>query len=885
MMDYSTREDGDGDGNSVPVHSNGKDENVHDSGLHGLDDDHNNNNNNNNNNNKQGVSTQTGEEAGCESIPSADSHPENPVNMDPNAIEMTISAAPLISGITSQDIHEDEELAMMSKLGDYAGDIDHTYGKENIHDTENVFGVSADDYHDCGDGIGRTVNEADYEPSKMASLTDSSESLPPPPPPAPRPYSESADLDSEKPKRTPSVFESIVRAFSPLRNQSVTGTGTGAGTGAGGGAAGNHTSEGRSSAPSKRPEGEAQSAIRELGGYENRDLKTQQDVQVQRDAASGKDKGVVKLARCKNCGESISRDIEEIEKHMETCVGYLMRSASIAAPGERTASLPVSLITSTSIGGLPRRPDLATASTRIIYRTSRSPNKRFRPREVCALQDAFRDSDGTYYSYEVSLRHCDVRGMPGYVTADVLLLMHVAKPIKGSKSTCEITIISQVDTRAKGGMLMSLVQNEGKKKVGAMNRADLVRELETSGNLQDILKREKREDEEGQIVSLDDFELLAVLGRGGFGKVMQVKHKTTGKVYAMKILKKMELRRRKQVERTQTERSILAAVKHPFIVCLHYAFQNPQKLYMVMDFVQGGDFFTLMRKFRRLPEDWVRLYIAEIAMALQHLHDMDIVYRDLKPENILLCGDGHLKLTDFGLSRYFEMRPPAAEDIVGDKNPLTRSFCGTEQYMSPEMLLQQGHNFRMDWWCVGLLMHEMLSARHPFHGPSHYDTLRNMVTKQPVIDTKLSSTAASCVRALLIKNPRARMCSSAGTKELKYHPFFAVLNWDDVLHLKVKMPYAPEITGDTDISSFETTFTRELPVDSVVKESEANRSKKATNSGFMGMLFGSRPQVPNPQDDEDQFKGFAFAKEPKDMECLNGDAVDTTNTSEVSTQE
>jgi serine/threonine protein kinase len=307
------------------------------------------------------------------------------------------------------------------------------------------------------------------------------------------------------------------------------------------------------------------------------------------------------------------------------------------------------------------------------------------------------------------------------------MLLHVARPI--SPTVSEITIISQVDTRAaasNGQWLLSLIADEP---LAAPGTEDLVRELKASGNLQDILLKKEEEQTPEEKCNLNDFELLAVLGRGGFGKVMQVRHKTTNKVYAMKVLKKSELRRRRQVERTQTERTILAAVRHPFIVCLHYAFQNQHKLYMVMDFVQGGDFFTLMRKHKRLPEDWVRIYVGEIALALQHLHDMDVVYRDLKPENILLDGNGHLKLTDFGLSRFFETRPPAPEDMIGEDNDIvTRSFCGTEQYMSPEMLLQQGHNFRMDWWCLGLLMHEMISSVGPLIIQFHLQTLTFSLT-------------------------------------------------------------------------------------------------------------------------------------------------------------
>jgi tRNA A-37 threonylcarbamoyl transferase component Bud32 len=471
-----------------------------------------------------------------------------------------------------------------------------------------------------------------------------------------------------------------------------------------------------------------------------------------------------KTARCKSCGLMISRDIAAIEAHMEECLGSSSRGRmSSMAFEENSLHSYKYLQKNANVDS-----NLAATGTRVIYRTARKPNsKAHAPREVCALQDSFIDEDGTCYMYEVSVRHCDIRGIAGYVTADVMLLMYVAKPI--SANAAAITIISQVDTRGKGSQwLLSFITEDSSlgNDIGMLRRDDLIRELKACGNLPNILGSNspsaavdaQPEEDEDVKVTLEDFDLLAVLGRGGFGKVMQVRHRPSGQVYAMKILKKTELRRRRQVERTQTEKSILAAIRHPFIVALHYAFQNPQKLYMVMDFVQGGDFFTLMRKFRRLPEDWVRYYVCEIAMALQHLHDKDIVYRDLKPENILLDHDGHIKLTDFGLSRFFETRPPATEDILGDDHydVITRSFCGTEQYMSPEMLLQQGHNYRMDWWCLGLLMHEMISARHPFQGPTHYDTLRNMVTKTPNIDARLSPAAATVVKGFLNKNPKGR---------------------------------------------------------------------------------------------------------------------------------
>ena len=293
-----------------------------------------------------------------------------------------------------------------------------------------------------------------------------------------------------------------------------------------------------------------------------------------------------------------------------------------------------------------------------------------------------------------------------------------------------------------------------------------------------------------------------------------------------------------------------------------------------------------MRKFRKLPEDWCRVYTAEIAMALQHLHELEIVYRDLKPENILLCADGHLKLTDFGLSRFFETRPPAPEDILGEDNVVTRSFCGTEQYMAPEMLLQQGHNFRMDWWSLGLLMHEMVSSRHPFHGPTHYDTLRNMVTKQPKIDSRLSAECKEVIQQLLVNNPKARLCSKRGIEELKEMAYFETCNWEGLYAKEVPMPFSPKLNSATDVSSFETMFTSEMPVDSV---SEKTKEKKNGGGGIFSFFgLGGKKGKEKGLDADASFAGFNFIREdlplPSSPTYVNEELKEggTVNTMDIS---
>jgi serine/threonine protein kinase len=360
---------------------------------------------------------------------------------------------------------------------------------------------------------------------------------------------------------------------------------------------------------------------------------------------------------------------------------------------------------------------------------------------------------------------------------------------------------------------------------------------------------------------LSDFAVLAVLGRGGYGKVMQVRHKPTGRVFAMKVLRKSSLVKRGQVIRTITERDILAATKHPFVVGLECALQTSRKLYLCLDFVAGGDFFTLLSRRGAVPEGRAKVYMAELVLAIAHLHSRGIVYRDLKPENVLLDTEGHVKLTDFGLSRMAVRRtasfvprgilegkgsereplPPADLDsshkdaeaaarfIPGARvglvsrsvGPLEASvsFCGTEQYMAPEVLLQSGHTCVADWWSLGIFMSELLTGQHPFRGDSHYNTLRNMVhpAVHPATLGMVSSGAASLLAGLLAKDPSKRLGSAemGGALGLTRHPWFAGLDWEAVHRREVFPGYKPVTTTPTDLSLFDSEFTRETPIDSV----------------------------------------------------------------------
>ncbi|XP_041736048.2 ribosomal protein S6 kinase alpha-3 isoform X1 [Coregonus clupeaformis] len=329
------------------------------------------------------------------------------------------------------------------------------------------------------------------------------------------------------------------------------------------------------------------------------------------------------------------------------------------------------------------------------------------------------------------------------------------------------------------------------------------------------------------------FELRKVLGQGSFGKVFLVK-KTTGpdaeQLYAMKVLKKATLKVRDRV-RTKMERDILVEVNHPFIVKLHYAFQTEGKLYLILDFLRGGDLFTRLSKEVMFTEEDVKFYLAELALALDHLHSLGIIYRDLKPENILLDEEGHIKLTDFGLSK---------ESI--DHEDKAYSFCGTVEYMAPEVVNRRGHTTSADWWSYGVLMFEMLTGTLPFHGKDRKDTMTMILKAKLGMPQFLSSEAQSLLRNLFKRNPTNRLGAGPdGVEEIKRHQFYCNIDWNKLFLRELCPPFKPA-TGRPDHTYFDPEFTTKTPKDSPGVPPSANAHQLFRGFSFVAITSEEETQ-------------------------------------------
>eukprot|EP01087_Luapelamoeba_hula_P018337 TRINITY_DN5898_c0_g1_i1.p1 TRINITY_DN5898_c0_g1~~TRINITY_DN5898_c0_g1_i1.p1 ORF type:complete len:556 (+),score=139.28 TRINITY_DN5898_c0_g1_i1:114-1781(+) len=305
-------------------------------------------------------------------------------------------------------------------------------------------------------------------------------------------------------------------------------------------------------------------------------------------------------------------------------------------------------------------------------------------------------------------------------------------------------------------------------------------------NKKEAKKKKKKGSKMPSEVSREDFTKLKILGRGDVGKVYLVRHNKTEKLFAMKVLDKKEMITRNKVKRALTEREILATANHPFIVTLYYSFQTKNKLYLIMEYCAGGEFFRVLQRQpgKRLTEAQVRFYGAEVLLALEYLHMMGFIYRDLKPENLLLNKNGHVMLTDFDLSKQSitPVNPKVVTHMITGKMKLdtrpalvTNSFVGTEEYIAPEVIEGYGHTSSVDWWTFGILMYEMLYGNTPFRGRTRDDTFNHILNStNPKFpdDPPTSKDVRALIRRLLDKDPRKRLGAEHGAADIKEHPFF-----------------------------------------------------------------------------------------------------------------
>ncbi|KAJ3300473.1 serine/threonine protein kinase psk1 [Borealophlyctis nickersoniae] len=339
-------------------------------------------------------------------------------------------------------------------------------------------------------------------------------------------------------------------------------------------------------------------------------------------------------------------------------------------------------------------------------------------------------------------------------------------------------------------------------------------------------------------VGLADFDLISVIGKGAYGKVFLVKKKrdqSATNYYAMKVLRKASLvvhgkEAVSTTENTCHERSILEDIRHPFIVNLYYAFQTHTKLYLILSYASGGELFTYLAKEKMFAEEVACFYTAELLLALEHLHNLGIIYRDLKPENVLLDATGHILLTDFGLSK-------VALDA--------RTVCGTVEFMAPEVLDEKApYDKAVDYWSLGIMLYDMLTGCPPFTGNNKKKIMDAIVKKKLTCPNYMTSFAKDiCGKTpivntqLLKKNPKQRLGScNAGAAAAKKHSFFRKINWTKMAAREITPPITPTLQNPADVSNFDAAFT--------------------------GMPILDSPCDSNLHGYFDEFKGFSYVADP-----------------------
>ncbi|KAL1405855.1 Serine/threonine-protein kinase [Vanrija albida] len=372
-----------------------------------------------------------------------------------------------------------------------------------------------------------------------------------------------------------------------------------------------------------------------------------------------------------------------------------------------------------------------------------------------------------------------------------------------------------------------------------------------------------------------DFEFLKLIGRGTFGRVFQVRKKDTKRIYAMKVLSKKEIVAKKEVAHTIGERKILQrSLECPFLVGLKFSFQTEKELYFVTDYKCGGELFWHLQKEGRFSEDRARFYIAELVLALEHLHKYNIVYRDLKPENILLDATGHIALCDFGLSK---------PDLTNDQ--LTNTFCGTTEYLAPEVLLdEKGYGKHVDFWSLGVLLFEMCCGWSPFYAEQTQEMYR-LICYGKIRFPKhvIGDDGKQFVKGLLNRNPQNRLGAKRGAAELKEHPFFKSIDWDLLYKKQITPPFKPIVDSDESVANFDPEFTNSSLADAGIDINDADYNPQARHQfvgpggslskpSYMGQAAGMaiKPQrspnqpingSPLTSSVQENFRGFTYTGE------------------------
>jgi len=324
------------------------------------------------------------------------------------------------------------------------------------------------------------------------------------------------------------------------------------------------------------------------------------------------------------------------------------------------------------------------------------------------------------------------------------------------------------------------------------------------------------------------------IGRGAFGKVLLCKITDEGSIFAMKcIMKKSLVKHKKEIEHTMAERAVMMKLNHPFLMKLHFTYQTTDKLFYIMDYVNGGELFYHLEREGQFSLERTRFYIAELILALEYLHQNDVIYRDIKTENILLSSEGHIVLTDFGLSKELS------------QSMRTTTLCGTPVYLPPEMLLKQEYGKAVDFWSLGVLLYEMLVGDVPFYHDNVQKMFRKIVSEDITFPEELEgSTAANLISLLLKKTPDERLTDFTAVKR---HPFFSELDFDKLYRKEIPPPYVPTVGSTEDTSNIANEIVNEA-----VEFDEGNELTK---------------------EEEEMFTELEFSYVSEDVTIINGEEV------------